>query len=196
LNGFLIESFEEKNIVIYNFISYWFDMPKTNTALVLIGLQELRRERKSEYYLRNMEPLIERALYLLDYAREMGYKVIFIKHLESEWDFSKESPYSELISDLDIHEDDVIIEKEKISSFLGTNLEQELEGIENIVVAGIPTNLCVRMFVEEAYDRGFNIALIEDACQTYNDNLQDFTLNDLNESRPDLDILRLEKFID
>ena len=59
-------------------------MPQSNTALVLIGLQELRRDRKSDYYLRNMEPLIERALYLLDYAREMGYKVIFIKHLESE----------------------------------------------------------------------------------------------------------------
>jgi nicotinamidase-related amidase len=52
------------------------------------------------------------------------------------------------------------------------------------------------MFVEEAYDREFNIAVIEDACQTYNDNLQDFTLNDLDESRPDLNIIRLEKFID
>lgn len=71
-----------------------------------------------------------------------------------------------------------------------------MEGIENIVVAGIPTNLCVRMFVEEAYDREFNIVVIEDACQTYNDNLQDFTLNDLDESRPDLNIIRLEKFID
>ena len=51
------------------------------------------------------------------------------------------------------------------------------------------------MFVEEAYDRGFTIALIEDVCQTYNDKLQDFTLNDLNESRPDLDIVRLDQFI-
>jgi len=171
-------------------------MPTSNTALVLIGLQELRREKKSDYYLRNMEPLIERAIYLLDYARDMGYKIIFIKHLEEEGDFAKDNPLSEIISDLEVQEWDVIIEKRKTSCFLWTNLEKELEDIENIVVAWIPTNLCVRMFVEEAYDREFNIAVIEDACQTYNDNLQDFTLNDLDESRPDLNIIRLEKFID
>jgi hypothetical protein len=51
------------------------------------------------------------------------------------------------------------------------------------------------MFVEEAYDREFNLALIEDICETYNDKLQDFTLDDLNESRPDLDIVRLEQFL-
>ena len=52
------------------------------------------------------------------------------------------------------------------------------------------------MFVEEAYVRDFTIALIEDICQTYNDKLQDFTFYDLHESRPDLDIVRLEKFLE
>lgn len=170
-------------------------MQHTNTALVLIWLQELRREKKSDYYLRNMEPLIERVLYLMDYSREMGYKIILIKHLEKTGEFSKDNPLSSIISDLEIQEEDTIIEKHTISCFLNTNLEQELEWIKNIVVAWIPTNLCVRMFVEEAYDRGFTIALIEDVCQTYNDKLQDFTLNDLNESRPDLDIVRLDQFI-
>ena len=51
------------------------------------------------------------------------------------------------------------------------------------------------VFVEEAYDREYNLALIEDICQTYNDKLQDFTLDDLNESRPDLDVVRLETFL-
>jgi len=89
----------------------------------------------------------------------------------------------------------VIISKTKVSSFLNTKLEQELRNIQNIVCGGIPTNLCVRMFVEEVYDRGFNTVLIEDICQTYNDKLQDFTLDDLNESRPELDIVRLEQFL-
>jgi nicotinamidase-related amidase len=87
-----------------------------------------------------------------------------------------------------------VIKKYKISSFYETPLTEHLKGIKNIVVAGIPTNLCVRMFVEEAYDRGFNLVLIEDICQTYNDKLQDFTLDDLSESRPELDIVRLEQF--
>ncbi|MDR2190150.1 MAG: isochorismatase family protein [Candidatus Peribacteria bacterium] len=89
-----------------------------------------------------------------------------------------------------------MLSKYKISSFYQTELEKELLGISNVVVVGIPTNLCVRMFVEEAYDRGFNLVLIEDICQTYNDKLQDFTLDDLNETRPDLDIVRLEQFFE
>jgi nicotinamidase-related amidase len=168
---------------------------KSETALVLIGLQEIRREKKSDYYLRNMEPLIERAIYLVQYAREMGYKVIFVKHYENEGPFTPESELSQRIDDLPPHENDTVIEKHKISSFYETNLAESLKGIKNIVVAGIPTNLCVRMFVEESYDRGFNIVLIEDICQTYNDKLQDFTLDDLNESRPELDIVRLDQFL-
>ncbi|MDD2537111.1 MAG: cysteine hydrolase [Candidatus Absconditabacteria bacterium] len=166
-----------------------------DTALVLIGLQELRREKKSDYYLRNMEPLIERAVYLLQYAREMKYKIILIKQEEEEGPFSPEDPLSQIIEDLYPQENDVIISKTKVSSFLNTKLEQELRNIQNIVCGGIPTNLCVRMFVEEVYDRGFNTVLIEDICQTYNDKLQDFTLDDLNESRPELDIVRLEQFL-
>lgn len=169
---------------------------KTDTALVLIGIQELRRERKSDYCLRNMEPLIERASYLVQYAREMGYKIIFVQHHEKEGPFSPEDELSNFVEELYVQEGDIIIKKEKISAFLWSNLDKELSWIENIVVGGIPTNLCVRMFIEEAYDRGFNIVLIEDICQTYNDKLQDFTLDDLNESRPDLDIVRLDQFLD
>jgi nicotinamidase-related amidase len=141
-----------------------------------------------------MDILVEKALYLIQYAREMGYKIIFIKHQETQGSFAPDNELSNIIGDLSQTEDDVVISKYKISSFYETDLEKHLNGIENIVVAGIPTNLCVRMFVEEAYDRGFNLVLIEDISQTYNDRLQDFTLDDLNESRPDLDIVRLEQF--
>jgi nicotinamidase-related amidase len=141
-----------------------------------------------------MDPLIERAAYLLQYAREMGYKIIFITHHETDGLFSPENELSHIIDDLHPQDNDTLISKYKISSFYETNLAEELKGVKNIVVAGIPTNLCVRMFVEEAYDRGFNLVLIEDICQTYNDKLQDFTLDDLNESRPDLDIVRLDQF--
>lgn len=170
-------------------------MATQNTALVLIWLQELRRDKKSDYYLHNMDGIIDRALYLIQYAREMNYKIIFIRHTEKEWPFSDSDPLSQVIADLCPQPEDVIIKKKKISCFYKTWLEEELQWIKNIVVAWIPTNLCVRMFVEEAYDREFNLALIEDICLTYNDKLQDFTLDDLNESRPDLDIVRLEKFL-
>lgn len=58
------------------------------------------------------------------------------------------------------------------------------------------TNLCVRMFVEEAYDREYRIALIDDLTVTYSDELHDATLQDLSDTRSDLNILPLEKFVE
>ena len=139
--------------------------------------------------------MIDRACYLIQYAREMEYKIIFVRHTEKEWPFADKESLSQIIGDLCPQPEDIIIKKTKISCFYQTDLDEHLKWIKNIVVAWIPTNLCVRMFVEEAYDREFNVALIEDICQTYNDKLQDFTLDDLNESRPDLDVVRLEQFL-
>ena len=187
--------FYKNSYKIFNFIFFHIQMAQQNTALVLIGLQELWRDKNSDYRLRNMSWLIDRACYLIQYAREMGYKIIFIRHTEKEWPFADKDPLSQIIADLCPQPEDIIIKKRKISSFFNTDLAQHLEWIKNIVFAWIPTNLCVRMFAEEAYDREFNLALIEDICQTYNEKLQDFTLDDLNESRPDLDVVRLETFL-
>ena len=170
-------------------------MAQQNTALVLIGLQEIWRDKNSDYRLRNMNWLIDRASYLIQYAREMWYKIIFIRHIEKEWPFADKNPLSQIITDLYPQPEDIIIKKSKTSCFYKTNLEQELQWIKNIAVAWIPTNYCVRMFVEEAYDREFTIALIEDICQSDNEKLQDFTFYDLHLTRPDLDIIRLETFL-
>ncbi|MBQ9553913.1 hypothetical protein IJU97_02985 [bacterium] len=52
------------------------------------------------------------------------------------------------------------------------------------------------MFVEEAYDREFRIALIDDLTVAYSDDLHDMTLQDLADTRTDLSILPLEQFVD
>jgi len=52
------------------------------------------------------------------------------------------------------------------------------------------------MFVEEAYDREYRIALIDDLTVTYSEELHDTTLQDLADTRSGLTILPLEKFID
>lgn len=165
------------------------------TALVLIWFQEARRDKKSTYYLRGIDEIIDGAIDLLDVARENDYKIIFINHYESQWPFSTDSNSSQIFSELQVQPSDIIIWTSKISSFYQTELERHLEGIQNIVLAGIPINLSVRMFIEEAYDREFNLVLIEDLCKTYNDKIQDFTLDDLWDTRAELDILRLEDFL-
>jgi hypothetical protein len=51
------------------------------------------------------------------------------------------------------------------------------------------------MFVEEAYDREFRIALIDDLTVAYTDDIHDTTLQDLADTRSELSILSLENFV-
>lgn len=168
-------------------------MPET--ALVVIDMQNAWIDKDSEYYVGNLDTMIEKTNYLIAYAREMGYKIIFIKHHESEGAFAMDNPLSDFIPELFVQKEDTVISKFKISSFYNTKLEHELLGIKNLIVCGVLTNLCVRMFVEEAYDREYRIALIDDLTATFTDELQHFTLEDLYATRSGISIVSLDQFV-
>jgi nicotinamidase-related amidase len=56
----------------------------TKTALVIIDLQNAWTDDQSDYYIGNLKELITKTNYLLNYARNMGYKIIFTKHAEEQ----------------------------------------------------------------------------------------------------------------
>ena len=168
-------------------------MPET--ALVVINMQNAWIEKDSQYFLWNLDTMVEKMNYLIAYAREMGYKIIFINHHEAEGAFALDNPLSDFIPELNVDKEDTVINKFKVSSFYNTKLESELVWIRNLVVCWALTNLCVRMFVEEAYDREFRIALIDDLTVAYTDDIHDTTLQDLADTRSELSILSLENFV-
>lgn len=65
-------------------------------------------------------------------------------------------------------DDEKTITKTRISPFYNTDLEEYLreKGIEEIIIAGVATDLAVSSATRDGHDRDFKVVVVADACAT------------------------------
>lgn len=96
--------------------------------------------------------------------------------------FLQSDQSSEFIDGLDVHPDDIIIDKKRISPFYATDLELIIRSLEidELWVMGISTVNGVQAAVRDAHDRDLKVRVFANATQTFSDAEQEVILNQLS----------------
>jgi nicotinamidase-related amidase len=108
---------------------------------------------------------------LLADFRAAGDPVFHVRHIRDEEEATFMRPGTDGV---EIHESvapqdgETVISKEHPNSFRDTMLEDELRraGVDELVVCGMMTSMCVDATVRAAVDLGFDTTVAHDACAT------------------------------
>src|SRR5207248_8275213 len=81
----------------------------------------------------------------------------------------------ELYDALDVRPEDTVVEKNRLSGFFNTNLEEVLRdlGAETVLIGGVLTNQCVAATSKDACFRDFKPIVVEECTGTTLPHLQD-----------------------
>jgi nicotinamidase-related amidase len=137
-------------------------------ALLIIDIQ-------NDYFPGGAFPLVgpeaaaEAAAGLLGAFRDRGEPVIHVRHLSPEPDATFMVPDTE---GAEIHpavapaDGEPVVEKGAPNSFLDTGLEDRLRagGVDELVVVGMMSSMCVDATVRAAADLGFRVTVAHDGC--------------------------------
>ncbi len=150
------------------------------------GVGKVAKERgRSEilnHFFASLPPVVANIQRLQRVCRENGIEVIFVNTQSYTKDGRDLSPNYKskgflcLPGSKDVQNleevkpvgDEIVINKLSTCAFTSTNIDQVLRymGITKLLVTGITTNYCVETLIRDAYDRGYEVVLVEDCCTT------------------------------
>jgi nicotinamidase-related amidase len=127
------------------------------TALILIDIQEFYFNEDKMPLKGNLEAA-EKASELLGFFRKNGDLTIHVRHKGG----GEIHPFVYPL------ENEKVIEKQQVNAFRDTDLLDFLKQnkIENLILAGMQTHMCLEAAVRAAADYGFQCLVIHDACAT------------------------------
>lgn len=109
---------------------------------------------------------------LLKAFRDRGLQVAYTVHnsREAASPLKRSLDTGKQIEGFELRHDDIVVDKDVNSGFVGTSLEIQLRraGIRRLVVVGFFTNFCVETTIRMAGNMGFDTYMVPDCCATTN----------------------------
>ena len=133
----------------------------SKTALLIIDIQNFYFAGGSSELVNPVMASLN-AQKLLDHFRETTQLVIHVKHGDGKG--------AEIHANVAPLGDEKVIVKNEVNSFLKTDLLDYLQknGVKNLVLCGMQTNMCLEAATRAASDYGFGCTVIKDACAAKN----------------------------
>lgn len=139
------------------------------------------------------EPLWPRQRAVIEAARAGGAPVIWIhdshrRNMRRDREFLKRSPHCvegtwgvEIIDELGARVDDIHVIKHRYSGFFQTDLDLVLKDmqVDQLIVFGVVTNICVRSTVHDAFFNGYEVVVPRDCCAATGPREHESTLYDI-----------------
>lgn len=140
--------------------------------------------------------VIATASTVLDAARSAGVFIVHVRlafdptyelrtNRTPRWDaypadraMLADSPGAQIVEQLAPLATEPVVIKGCVDPFIGTSLTEMLigNGIRNIAIAGVATNLAVESAVRHAGDSGFAVTVIEDMCASFSPDAHTFSV--------------------
>lgn len=168
-------------------------MRPASAALIVVDMINEFCKPGGKMVLPGYEALIPQQQALIAAAHKAGMPVIFVidshrKNMRQDREFLKRSPHgeedtwaTEVVGEIAPEANDIIVIKHRYSSFFQTDLDLVLRDmkIDQVIVCGVVTNICVRSTVHDAFFRGYDVVVPHDACAATGPREQESTLYDI-----------------
>lgn len=170
-----LESKSEKWMKYLPFRKRWpVKLNLDETTLLIIDMQNYFLSPESHAYLPAGRNIIENLNELIDFFEQNGASIIYTRTVQEkgdegvmdEWwnDIIREGSLAELNSRIEVKGD--VITKPRYSSFYRTDLQERLDGIKNLVIGGVMTDMCCGTTARDAFVRDYRVLFLADGTAT------------------------------
>lgn len=168
-------------------------LDKARTGIIVVDMINEFCKPGGAMVLPGYEKLVPYQLAVIEAAREVGAPVFWVHdvhraNMRRDREWVKRTPHcvegswgTEIIEDLGARADEIHIIKRRYSAFFQTDLDMTLKDmqINQIVVFGVVTNICVRSTVHDAFFNGYEVVVPQDCCAATGAREQESSLYDI-----------------
>jgi ureidoacrylate peracid hydrolase len=145
---------------------WYFQQLETRVIPNMQRLQKAARQAGIEVMYTTIESLT-----LDGRDRSLDYKITGFNVPKGSWD-------GKVIDELAPEGDEIWLPKGSSSVFVSTHIDYILRnlGVKQLILSGIVTDQCVESAIRDACDLGYLVTQVTDACTTYTQERQDFSI--------------------